>query len=287
MNNCSRYVKSLGDIPWRSNRKTGFHQHAVRNAVKATISLLVITSATTSGASSLERLASEALAADAGFRSAEAAWRAGIEKSPQARAGLLPQIGIQQVIYRNGIRIPGQTVPGYSTNGFTLTLNQPLFNWTAWESWQQGQLLALDADLMLAQARQDLLLRVAQAYLAAVNAKDDLVLAIGHRKAVAEQLALAKRRFALGDATIVDTNEALAGLDSARADEVAAHTQLDTSYAALEKTVGHPVNQVSEWRDDVRLPPVEPASLEQWMDAAATGDYGVRRRSRSNWPNAN
>ncbi|WP_244136284.1 TolC family protein [Burkholderia sp. BCC0405] len=246
--------------------------------MKAISCLFVIGSTTTTYASSLENLASAALAADAAFRSAEAAWRAGIEKAPQGRAGLLPQVGIQQVIYRNGVRIPGQTIPGYSTNGFTLTLNQPLFNWAAWENWQQGKLLAMDADLALAQAKQDLLLRVSLAYLAALNAQDDLVLAIGHRKAVAEQLALAKRRFALGDATIVDTNEALAGFDAARADEVVAQTQLDTSYAALRKIVGRPVGRVNGWRDDARLPSVEPADLEQWMNTAATADYGVRRK---------
>lgn len=249
-----------------------------RHVVKAISCLFVIGSTTTNYASSLENLASEALAADAAFRSAEAAWRAGIEKAPQGRAGLLPQVGIQQVIYRNGVRIPGQTIPGYSTNGFTLTLNQPLFNWAAWENWQQGQLLAMDADLALAQAKQDLLLRVSQAYLSALNAQDDLALAIGHRKAVAEQLALAKRRFALGDATIVDTNEALAGFDAAGADEVVAQTQLDTGYAALRKIVGRPVGRVNSWRDDARLPSVEPADLEQWMNTAATADYGVRRK---------
>jgi len=246
--------------------------------VKAISCLLVTASATTANASSLQSLASEALAADAAFRSAQAAWRAGIEKAPQGRAGLLPQAGIQQVIYRNGVRIPGQTIPSYSTNGFTLTLNQPLFNWAAWESWRQGQLLVMDADLALAQAKQDLLLRVSQAYLSALNAQEDLALAIGHRKAVEEQLALAKRRFALGDATIVDTNEALAGFDAARADEVAAQTQLATSYAALQKIVGHPVNTVSNWRDDARLPLVDPSDLERWMSTAATADYDVRRK---------
>ncbi|AZQ54093.1 channel protein TolC [Burkholderia cenocepacia] len=278
MSNCSRHGKIAGNISRERNCKAGRHQHAVRNAMEAIIGFLVIASVTTANASSLERFASEALAADAAFRSAEAAWRAGIEKAPQGRAGLLPQVGIQQVIYRNGVRIPGQAVPGYSTNGFTLTLNQPLFNWAAWENWQQGQLLAMDAELELAQAKQDLLLRVAQAYLAALNAQDDLALAIGHRKAVAEQLALAKRRFALGDATIVDTNEALAGFDAARADEVAAQTQRDTSYAALQKIVGHPVDGVDGWRDGARLPPVAPANLQQWMDTAATADYGVRRK---------
>ena len=181
-------------------------------------------------------------------------------------------------MYRNGMRIPGQTAPGYSTVGFTLSLNQPLFNWAAWEAYQQGQLLAMDADLALAQAKQDVLLRVSQAYFDALNAQDDLALAINHRKAVAEQLLLAQRRFALGDATIVDTNEAQAGFDTAEADQIAAQTRLDMSYATLQKVVGHRVTGVNGWRNEVSLPPVEPSDVEQWVSAAANSSYDVRRK---------
>jgi outer membrane protein len=246
--------------------------------MKAIAGSLLIAAASVSHAASLAALASDALASDAVYNSAQASWRAGIEKAPQGRAELLPQVGIQQVAYRNSISIPGQTIPHYSTNGFTLTLNQPLFNWANWETWQQGRLLSTDADLALAQAKQDLLLRVSHAYLNALNAQEDLTLAINHRKAVTEQLALAQRRFELGDATIVDTNEAQASFDTSQADEIAAQAQLDTAYAALQKIVGHPVDTVSRWADDVRLPPVDPADLEQWTNVAAIADYDVRRK---------
>jgi outer membrane protein len=260
--------------------KCSLHFVSTQSAVqmKAIIGILLVSFMSTAYASSLSNLASEALLSDAIFQSAEASWRAGIEKAPQGRAGLLPQIGVQQVIYRNGMRIPGQTAPGYSTVGFTLTLNQSLFNWAAWEAYQQGQLLAIDADLALAQAKQDVLLRVSQAYFAALNAQDDLALAINHRKAVAEQLVLAQRRFALGDATIVDTNEAQAGFDTAEADEIAAQTRRDMSYTTLQKIVGHRVRSVNGWRNEISLPPVEPSDVEQWASAAATSSYDVRRK---------
>jgi outer membrane protein len=240
--------------------------------------ILLLAAVTTARASSLASLAAEALAADAAFQSAEAAWRAAIEKAPQGRAGLLPQIGVQQLIYHNAVSIPGQTIPGYSTVGFTLSLNQPLFNWAAWETYEQGQLYAMDADQALAQAKQDLLLRVSQAYFDALDAQEAVTLAINHRKAVAEQLALAERRFALGDATVVDKNEAQAGFDAAQADEIAAQTRLDTSYAALQRIVGHPVNNVDGWRGDVHLPAVEPSDVESWVTAAMTSGYDVRRK---------
>ncbi len=163
--------------------------------------------------------------------------RAGLEREPQGRAGLLPQIGVQQLINRNGVRIPGQSVPGYSTVGFTITLHRPLFDLQAWENWQEGRLLAADADIELAEARQNLLLRVAQVYLDALTAKIDVALSASHRKSIAEQLALAKRRFALGEATIVDENEAKASFDKALSDEIAAQTRQAAKDAALSKIV--------------------------------------------------
>ncbi len=203
--------------------------------------------------------------------------RAGIERKPQARAGLLPQIGVQQLVNRNGVRIPGQSVPGYSTVGFTITLNQPLFDLQAWENWQEGKLLAADADLELAQAQQDLLLRLAQAYFDALTAKIDVALSVRHRNSIAEQLTLAKRRFALGDATIVDENEAKASFDMAVSDEIAAQTRLTAKYAALSKIVGHSITLVDDFRDDVPVPGLEPAGLTQWLNASS-GSYSVSRK---------
>ncbi|QBR00601.1 channel protein TolC [Paraburkholderia pallida] len=228
-------------------------------------------------AESLGQSALDALSADSRFQAAMATQRAGIERKPQARAGLLPQIGIQQLINRNGVRIPGQSVPGYSTVGFTITLNQPLFDLQAWENWQEGKLLATDADLELAQAQQDLLLRLAQAYFDALTAKVDLTLSVRHRISIVEQLTLAKRRFALGDATIVDENEAKASFDMALSDEIAAQTRLTAKYAALSKIVGHSITRVDDFRDDVPVPGLDPAGLTQWLDASS-GSYSVSRK---------
>ncbi|WP_245004470.1 TolC family protein [Paraburkholderia sacchari] len=188
-------------------------------------------------AESLGQCALDALPADSTFLAAMDSQRAGLEREPQGRAGLLPQIGVQQLINRNGVRIPGQSVPGYSTVGFTITLHRPLFDLQAWENWQEGRLLAADADIELAEARQNLLLRVAQVYLDALTAKIDVALSASHRKSIAEQLALAKRRFALGEATIVDENEAKASFDKALSDEIAAQTRQAAKDAALSKIV--------------------------------------------------
>jgi outer membrane protein len=225
----------------------------------------------------LSSLMDDASANNATLKSAESAYRAEIEKEPQGRSGLLPQISAQQTTYRNGVRIPGQPVPGYSTIGISLSLMQPLFKWDAWETYQQGKLAVVGAQIKLGKAEQDLRLNVSQAYFDALTAQQDLLLAQMHEKAVSEQLALAKRRFALGDATLVDSSEAQAGFDSAQADKIAAETELEIKLAAIEKIVGHAVRNVGGWRDALVIPPIDPPDVDSWIGAAISSNYEVRQ----------
>jgi HlyD family type I secretion membrane fusion protein len=108
----------------------------------------------------LSALMDDALANNATFKSAESAYQAEIEKGPQGRSGLLPQISAQQTTYRNNVRVPGQSVPGYSTIGLSLSLSQPLFKWDAWETYQQGKLAVAGAEITLHRAEQDLRLNL-------------------------------------------------------------------------------------------------------------------------------
>ncbi len=246
--------------------------------MKRTSILALCIYSTSANASGLSTLMDDAIAHSATLRSAQAAYQADIEKEPQGRAGLLPQLSAQQIAYRNGVRVPGESVPGYSTVGMTLSLSQPLFKWDAWETYQQGKLTAIGAEITLRKAEQDLRLSVAQAYFDALTAQEDVQLAVMHEKAVAEQLALAKRRFVLGDATKVDSTEAQASFDLASSDQIAARTQLDVELAAVAKIVGHSVAGVEGWRDTFNAPPLDPPNVDSWVDAATSASYAVRKR---------
>jgi outer membrane protein len=240
-----------------------------------TVGLWIVSSS--ANANDLSALMDDALANNATFKSAESAYQAEIEKGPQGRSGLLPQISAQQTTYRNNVRVPGQSVPGYSTIGLSLSLSQPLFKWDAWETYQQGKLALAGAEITLHKAEQDLRLNLSQAYFDTLTAQQDLQLALMHEKAVAEQLTLAKRRFELGDATLVDSTEAQAGFDAARADKIAAETELDIKRAAVGKIVGHAVRSVDGWRESFLSPPLDPPDVDAWIDAAVLSNYAVRQ----------
>ncbi|MFM0522298.1 MULTISPECIES: TolC family outer membrane protein [Caballeronia] len=229
-------------------------------------------------AESLPELLQEAAQHDAKFASADAQFRAAIQKEPEARAALLPHLGLSQSVFRNGIFVPGKSPESYSTLGTSLSLNQAVFKWDDWQSYQEGKLSAISAGFGLAAARQDLLLRTAQAYFDALAAQDQHVLAREHVRTLDEQLAISQRGFNLGTATIVDLNEAQAGADAAQSDLVHASAEVLKRYAAIEKIVAHPVTDVDAFAPDVSAPAIGADGADHWADTAQRESFDVRQQ---------
>ncbi|HEY1393074.1 MAG TPA: TolC family outer membrane protein [Methylibium sp.] len=119
------------------------------------------------------------------------------------------------------------------------------------------------ADLQVAE--QDLIVRLAQTYFDVLNAQDTLATAQANKKAIAEQLASAKRNFEVGNATITDTREAQARFDLATAQEIAADNDLHTKRIALDQLVGRSDVSPKPLAAPVALPPLMPAGVEEWV----------------------
>ncbi|MDB5762059.1 MAG: TolC family outer membrane protein, partial [Herminiimonas sp.] len=109
----------------------------------------------------------EALANDPVYANARATRAAGEEKLPQGRAGLLPSVAVGGSYNRsNGDLFAAGAEAGRdgTSSGYTVSLSQPLFRWANWELYQQGKLSAAASEAQFAQAQQDLIVRVSQAY---------------------------------------------------------------------------------------------------------------------------
>jgi outer membrane protein len=121
----------------------------------------------------------EAQQNDAVFAAARATLEAGQEKLPQGRAGLLPTLGVtgntqwneNEISSRDGPKLGS---PNFNSNGYTITLSQPLFRWQNWVAYGQSKWQVAQAEANFLQARQDLILRVAQAYFDALYAIENL-----------------------------------------------------------------------------------------------------------------
>ncbi|MYM40554.1 TolC family outer membrane protein [Duganella qianjiadongensis] len=252
-------------------------------AVLITSALLTLNIATEAQAADLIQIYQQALANDATYASARSSLSAGQERIIQGRAGLLPNISASGSNLRNsgdvtapnilGIRTKSDT--DYHSNAYTVSLTQPLFNWANWESYQQSKLAQATAEAAFAQAQQDLITRVAQAYFDVLTAQDNLTSTRAQKVATTEQLASAKRNFEVGTQTITDTHEAQAAYDLVVAAEFAAINDLDNKRAALQVIIGQMPGELAPLRTGVTITPPSPAAIEPWVSSAETQNYGV------------
>ncbi|QIE22840.1 TolC family outer membrane protein [Caballeronia sp. SBC2] len=225
---------------------------------------------------SLNQLYDEALETDAQLQSARAGLTADSEQLPQARAKLLPQLSASVTASEQRTELGGGFPASTgNSNGYTVSLTQPLINVASWQGYQQGQIALTSAQAQFAAARQDLIVRLGQAYFDALSAQDSVAIVRSQKASISEQLESAKRSFDVGQSTITDTNEAQAKYDQAISQEIAAQNDLEVKLAALEQIVGHPVTRVDGLARGVTLPPPVPADIQHWVDTARDANYEV------------
>jgi outer membrane protein len=189
-------------------------------------------------AETLSQLYDAARAYDATYLAARALADSAEYKAAQADALLRPTARLNGSAAQNLTN----TVLGNSVNGRTATVglqgSQPLFNKSNTATVAQAQRALEISKADLETAEQDLAVRVAQAYFDVLAAQDALSAAQAFKKAVAEQLASAKRNFEVGTATITDTREAQAKFDLSTAQVLAAENDLRSKRVALDQLVG-------------------------------------------------
>ena len=226
-------------------------------------------------------LARDALLNDPTYTGARFTQLASAEAEPQARSNLLPNLSAS--LAENANRIDYRAdVPGgfaiqktFNSWGPALNLSLPVYNAQFWDSLGQSKLTVKQSEAQLAQARADLLLRVAQAYFDVLAAQDALAALSENKKAVSEQLAQAKREFEVGTKTIVDTHEAKARYDQIDAQEQVARGDLAVKRSALQAIIGHDAGELTPLRDPVALVAPLPTDAEAWARSAKAGNYTV------------
>lgn len=211
----------------------------------------------------------------AGVRSQLEATR---ERVPQARAGLMPSVNANLAASRQAVD-SSLREDRYFVNpkNYVLQLSQPLLRLQNVEAYQQSKLSVTIGEAQLVQARQDLILRVSQAYFDVLAAQDNVETIRAQMRAISEQLASAKRNFEVGTATVTDQQEAQARYDLASAQELAALNDLEVKRAALSQLVGKPVPALAKLRPGVALQPPQPARAADWTEGARSDNPAVQQ----------
>ena len=247
---------------------------------QACLAMLLLWGAATAQAQSLRQLYEAALGYDATYQSALASARASQARADQARAGLLPQVGMQAGAQHNWSEtsvLGGSSSRAFNTLNAALVGSQPLYRPANRIALNQGQRAAEAAQINLAGAEQDLIVRLAQAYFDVLAAQDTLASVRALKAAVNEQLQAARRNFEVGTTTITDTREAQSRADLATAQEIAAENALLNRRIALAYLVGRRDVEPLPLATPVVLPAVEPHNVEEWVSVADTVHPQVTR----------
>ena len=224
----------------------------------------------------------EALANDPTLASARANWEATQEVVPQARAGLLPSVTLMgnangEHFYERLHTDPNLSVTqNFPSANYTFQAAQPLYRKQNTIALDQAKQTVNQSDFILASARQDLIIRVAQAYLDVLLARFNIELTESQKAAVSENLAQAKRNFEVGTATITDTNDAQAKYDQIVAQQIAAQNDLDNKIAVLRAIIGHSPGELKRFGGAFQPQLPTPNTLEAWVDSAVRDNPQVR-----------
>jgi outer membrane protein len=209
----------------------------------------------------------EAQQQDAAFASARAAYQAGQEKLPQALSQLLPTVSLSTSTSSNDVTSPAIN-RNYSSDGYTLSLSQPIFRPQNLTQYAQAKSQVSVVEAQFVVAKQDLIVRVAQAYFDTLLAQDNVSLSGAQKTAIAEQLEQAKRNFEVGVSTITDTHEAQARFDLANAQEIAANNDLEIKKRVLQQIIGTIPASLATLNAKLALKYPEPNDMSKWVEAA-------------------
>lgn len=251
-------------------------------AFPLTLALAVLSLAPLARAQNLVDLHKLAQQHDATYQAAKAQYEATRARADQALAGLLPTANLgYSASYTQTESNNPQSERDYQTRSASVTASQPLYRPGNWVLYQQGKKQLDLAQAQLDSAEQDLIIRVSQAYFDVLAAQDTLAFVKAQKTAVAEQLASAKRNFEVGTATITDTREAQARFDLVVAQEIGADNDLRVKKIALDTLVGKTDAQPKGLAAPVKLPPLQPNTVNPWVSEAEQRNP-LARQARAN-----
>jgi outer membrane protein len=231
-----------------------------------------------------------ALQRDPRLRAAEATRNAVLEAKPQSIARLLPTLSARGALNRNhwetnslgagiqffpsGIGARGQNV-GFWDSSASVNLSQPIYHHEIWVQLSQADNQIAQAEAAYAAEQQNTALRTAQAYFNVLLAQDNLEFAEAEKLAIERQLEQARARFDVGLIPITDVNEAQAGYDQARANEIKAVNDLDNARESLREIIGEYEERLSGLAAEIPLKSPEPADIEAWNKRAQENNLDI------------
>ena len=232
----------------------------------------------TLSAATLQEIYELAVQNDPELAAAQASFKAQSEFITQSRAAFLPSVsmGGSTSNSRSRVLIPeDRPWNQYNSHNWNLSLQQPLFRMESWFLFRQAKNVEAQAMAQLAADQQALILRVAESYLAILEAQAALISSNAERNAVKRQLEQVQQRFDVGLVAITDVLESRAAFDTSTVSVIESEAAQNISFEALLRLTGQPITTISSLIDEIPIENPEPDNVEDWIQKAVSQNYAL------------
>ncbi len=241
-------------------------------------SVLLLVCSSLTYAENLYQVYQHALQSDPVLQASEASYLATMENKPQALAALKPQVNLsastsaaldhQNTVIRSG-------TSNFVNGGYTLSVSKSIYHNELDAQVNKANASIAQAKSSLAVDRQNLIIRVAEAYFSYLKAQDNLKFTTSEREAIGRQLAQVNAYFEAGRSPITDVKEAQARYDSATSQQVSANQQLDVAKEAIKAITGRYYKYLDSARLNTLLTPPKPNKIEAWTQTALANSQQI------------
>lgn len=251
-----------------TSQSSNKHKPTIKKIVKKTKTKKTVTkhARNRTNRADLMEIYTQARANDPLFQEARASWMATREAVPQSVAALLPVIEATTTVSQ--IYQTKPSVSHFNSHSFVVTLTQPLINFAAFASFRGAHETAKQAAKIFIAAKQDLIIRTAQAYLNVLLARDNLRFTKSELRATNHQLNQAQQRYKVGLVAITAVYEARAAHDLIIANKITAENTLVNTKEQLRQLTGRTYQHLVPLKSRIPLLKPIPANGNAWVKSA-------------------
>lgn len=227
----------------------------------------------------LADLLRSALATDPAVNGALSLIRVAEQRLVQAQAGLGPSAAL--ALTKSETRYteaPGFELRRFANQQATLQITQPLMRVALLNALEVAQAQLEQAQAALNQARAESTVRLVEAGMDVLKARDVLSLIGTQQTAAEEQLAAARRKFTVGNASIIDVREAEGRIDTVAAQAIAARAELDLRQQLVTELAGRAAPELmARGLASDPLPALQAADVLVWIADAQLSSPALRQ----------
>ena len=215
----------------------------------------------------------QALNNDPQFKNAQAQWLANRELRKQSLALLLPTVSASATMSRTYDH-QGTSNPIFDNNKQVgLNASQPIFDYAAWAGLKGADAQVKQARANYDAAQQNLMIRVATAYLAVLQAYDQWEATHSQKESLKKQLAQTQAQYKVGLISIIGVEQVKASYDAVVAQEIANQNDISNRLEELRAITGNFYRKIASPYGELPLISPVPSNINAWVHIASKQNY--------------